>query len=226
MVGQTNSSTSIITHRENTMQEQVKAVIDTAVVKEIQESIVQDILPVSCITTLNGITLPKERKTDPTKALGSIPQEIYSREEYCSDSMLYLIMPQHEVAIPYGRSVTPLLLETIADTLLKNRDVKSSQIASDYPIVTHVQLEMWYSHYKMIEQLKVVEVYKPTSALSGWELQRKKETHAAAFATAKKVAEFKADKIDMFLGGEETQGQPTSYRITPDRKAEIREGGK
>ena len=194
------------------MQEQ--ETVDSTLAQELEDSM------------RSNIVIHKKPKLDPTKALGSMPQEVYSKEEYCSDSMLYLIMPLHEIAIPYGRQVTPKLLETIADTLVKKGDLKSSQVATDYPVVTHVQLDLWYSHYTMVEQLKIIEVYKPIKALSGWDLLRKKQTRSDHSASVKAVREFKADKADMFIGGEDTQGQPTSYRITPDRKAEINREGK
>jgi uncharacterized protein YnzC (UPF0291/DUF896 family) len=165
-------------------------------------------------------------KKDPTKALGSMPQEIYSKKEYCSDSMLYLIVPQHKVAIPYGNSITPKLLETLADTLVKHGDVQSSQTITDYPIVTHVQLDMHYSDYEQIEQLKIIPVYKPRKALSGWEELRKQKTRKSYLNTVKVMQEKEASRVDPFEGGQDlTPQQPASYAISPDRKAEIaREG--
>jgi hypothetical protein len=169
-------------------------------------------------------TTPKSK--DPTTSLGSMPQEVYSKQEYCSDSMLYLIVPKHKVAIPYGSEVTPKLVETLATTLLDHSDVQSSQTPTDYPIVTHVQLEMHYSDYTMVEQLKVIPVYKPRKALSGWEERAKTATRRAHLDSVKYMKEKELARLDPFEGGEDIPTTPASYSITPDRQAEIAKDGR
>ena len=169
----------------------------------------------------------RHNRQDPTKALGSMPQEIYSKKEYCSDSMLYLIVPQHKIAIPYGKAITPKLLETLADILVQKGDLQSSQTITDYPIVTHIQLDMWYSDYEQIEQLKVIPVYKPRKALSGWEELRKTKTRRAYVNTVKVMKEKEEARVDLFDGGQDmTAQQPASYAITPERQAEIAKEGR
>jgi hypothetical protein len=106
--------------------------------------------------------------------LSSVPQALYTRQEYSGASALYIILPEHKTAIPYNKSTPNLLAQTLVDL----HDLKSPDSVQDYPIVTHVHLEQWYSDYTIIEQLKEVKVYKPKPAVSGWEQRRKTEARS------------------------------------------------
>ena len=143
------------------------------------------------------LTLSLESKLSPAQQV----RAIYTRTEYNADDSLYLILPLHEVAIPYHQGEEHLL-ETLALTLVKRGDITSSQSLSDYPIVTSTQLTLWFPTYEKVPLLKTIPVYKPRPALSGWELRRREETRRERANLRKLLAEREADRLDPFKGGE------------------------
>ena len=130
--------------------------------------------------------------------LGKLPQALYTKQEYSGSSSLYVILPQHKVAIPYSQKHQAKLVSTIADTLAKKSDLKSSQAVTDYPIVTHVQLEMWYTDYEIVEQLVTIEVYKQPKTMSGWEQRRLKERKQAQYGHSKLVEQMEELRKDPY----------------------------
>lgn len=103
----------------------------------------------------------------------TMPAGIYTKQEYSGASALYVILPQHKVAIPYCKETKTLSI--LIEQLVDHGDMKSSQMMADYPIVTHNQLEMWYIDYEIVAVLRNIEVYKPAKALSGWEIRRRQD---------------------------------------------------
>ena len=93
----------------------------------------------------------------------------YGKVEYTGEASTYVLLPQHKLLIPMSSNIA----EQIIKELVARGDVRSTVSVSDYPTVTSVQARLWYEDYEIVEVLKVVEVFKPREAMSGYELQRK-----------------------------------------------------
>ena len=137
------------------------------------QHLITEVSKVEVRETVNALdteqTTAEQINTGVPVKLSSVPQALYIKQEYTGASSLYIILPLHSTAIPYGDNTADLLVQTLVDL----HDLKSSQSVQDYPIITHVHLEQWYSDYNVVEVLREVAVFKPTPAVSGWEERRK-----------------------------------------------------
>lgn len=149
-------------------------------------------------------------KTD-TLDKPTMPAGIYTKQEYSTDSALYMILPQHRIAIPYGSNTQALLV----DQLVEQGDITSPQDMKSYPIVTKPQLEQWYTDYDIITKLVNITVYKPKKALSGWEQRQLKD---------------KVDKHRGHLKHIEKQNKllsnPFFHTLSPEQQEKLRKVGK
>jgi hypothetical protein len=141
----------------------------------------------------------------------TMPAGIYTKQEYSTDSALYMILPQHRIAIPYGSDTQALLV----DQLVEEADITSPQEMTAYPIVTKPQLEQWYGDYVIVTKLVNVTVFKPKKALSGWELRQYK------------------DKVDKHRGHlkhiekqNKLKGNPFFSTLTPEQQEKLLKVGK
>lgn len=142
--------------------------------------------------------------------LGNIPEAIYTKHEYSGKDSLYIIIPQHKTAIPlHGRN----LQATIVKVLVDNKDLKSSQDITDYPIVTDNHINLWYSDYNIVEHLVVVEVYKQRATLSGWEQRKIKDRQNAKRGHSKLFAKLKELEQDPFYAIM-SEDEQRAYRLS------------
>ena len=117
--------------------------------------------------------------------IDTLPSSIYEKQQYETGSTLYIILPKHSKAIPYKVSTAA---DQVLQALIACKDVTSSQEYTDYPIVTHRQLEMWYADYEIQAVLKTVPVHKPKAICSGWELRQVEDKMTCTASVAKAQA--------------------------------------
>lgn len=123
------------------------------------------------------------------------PSAIYSKQQYETGAVLYILLPQHKIALPYTAHTAQ---EQILHALIKCKDVTSSQDYTDYPIVTHKQLAMWYASFEILPILKTIPVYKPAAICSGWEQQQIKKSKNWSGTVVKTVAKLEKLKDNPF----------------------------